>query len=159
MNTEERFKEAASGMDELKAKIEEANKALKESFAEGAANFRSDMELTRASIDEISDETERKIELKTEETVDRIVDAEEKREAKRDERLEKRRSKLEELQNRINDLGQAYAKADQEDLIIGLLEYADDCRETAVYMADEAAYAYKAAAKELAEYKKKYGNE
>ena len=29
MNTEERFKEAAAGMDELKARIEEANKALK----------------------------------------------------------------------------------------------------------------------------------
>ena len=158
MNTEERFKEAAAGMDELKARIEEANKALKESFSEGAANFRSDMEFTKASIDEISDETERKIELKAEEKIDRIVDAEEKRDARKDERLEKRRTKLEELQNRINDLGQAYAKADQEELIIGLLEYADDCRGTAVYMADEAANAYRAAVRELAEYNRKYGN-
>ena len=113
---------------------------MKESFRQGAADFKSDMEFTKASIDEISDETERKIEVRSE------------------ERIGKRKAKLEELQNKINDLGQAYAKADQEELIIGLLEYAEDCRATAVYMAEEAVTAYKAAADELAEYNKKYGS-
>ena len=159
MNSEERFKAAAAGMDELKAKIEEVNKAVKESFSGGAANFRSDMEFTKSSIDEISDETEKKIELKAEQQVDKIIDAEEKMEAKKDARLEKRRTKLQELQDRINDLGQAYAKADQEELIMGLLEYADECRDTAVYMADEAVNAYRAAAAELVKYNEKYGNQ
>ena len=137
MNSEERFKATAAGMDELKAKIEEVNRAVKESFSEGAANFRSDMEFTKSSIDEISDETEKKIELKA----------------------EQRKTKLQELQDRINDLGQAYAKADQEELITGLLEYADECRESAVYMADEAVNAYRAAAAELVKYNEKYGNQ
>ena len=140
MNTEERFEAAAASMDELKVKLEEVNEAVKESFRQGAAEFKSDMEFTKASIDEISDETERKIEVRSE------------------ERIGKRKAKLEELQNKINDLGQAYAKADQEELIIGLLEYAEDCRATAVCMAEEAVTAYKAAADELAEYNKKYGS-
>ena len=141
MNSEERFEAAAAGMDELKAKIEEVNKAVRDSFTEGAANFRSDMQFTKSSIEGISDETEEKIE------------------AKKDARLEKRRTKLQELQDKINDLGQAYAKADQEDLIVGLIEYADECRDTAVYMADEAVNAYRAAAKELAKYNEKYGDQ
>lgn len=158
MTTEERFEAASARMDELKAKIEEVNEAVRESFEQGAADFRSDMAFTKSSIDEISDEAERKIELKAEKQADRMVDAGEKLEARRDERLEKRRAKLESLQNKINDLGQAYARADQEELIIGLLEYGDECRDAAVYMAEEALYAYTAAAEELVKYNEKYGN-
>ena len=109
MSTEERFETASVKMDELKAKIEEVNKALKESIKEGAANFKS------------------------------------------------LRARIGNLQDKINDLSQAYAKADQEELIIDLLDYADDCRETAIEMAEEAILAYKAAAEQIALYNEKYG--
>ena len=48
-------------------------------------------------------------------------------------------------------------KADQEEFILELLDYADECQATAVYMAEEAAVAYKTAAQEIAKYNEKYG--
>ena len=59
--------------------------------------------------------------------------------------------------DRINELAQDIGKADQEQLILDLLDYADECQATAVEMAEEAALAYKAAAKELVKYNEKYG--
>ena len=157
MTTEERVNAATAKMEELKAKLDEANEAVKDSFRQGAANFKSDMEFTAASIDEIADDAERKHDLRVEKTIDSIIAADEKIEAKREERLEKRKAKIEAARDRINELAQEVSKADQEQLIIDLLDYADDCQATAVYMAGEAALAYKAAARELADYYSKYG--
>ena len=139
MELTDRFEAATAKMDELKAKMEEANKAVKESISQGAANFKSDMEFTQASIEEIFD------------------DAEDRAEEKREERREASRAKIKNLQDKINDLSQAYAKADQEELIVDLLTYADECQETAIEMAEEAVLAYRAAAEQIALYNDKYG--
>ena len=157
MDTNERFDEATKKMDELKAKLEEANKTVKESFKDGVANFKSDMEFTSTSIDEIFDDAEKKHDMKVEERIDKFIDADERREAKREERRAASTAKIENLQNKINDLGQAHAKADQEELIADLLTYAEDCQATAVYMAEEAVLAYRAAAEQIAIYNEKYG--
>ena len=61
------------------------------------------------------------------------------------------------LRDRINELAQDVSKADQEEFILDLLDYADECQATAVYMAEEAAAAYKAAAQEIVKYNEKYG--
>ena len=157
MDLTERLDAAASKMVELRAKLEEANEAVKESFKEGAANFRSDMEFTQESIDEIFDEAEKHHDLKVEERIDNIIAADEKIEAKKEERREAQRAKIKKLQDKINDLSQAYAKADQEELIVELLEYADDCREAAIALAEESVLAYKAAAEQIEIYYEKYG--
>ena len=157
MELTERFEAATAKMDELKAKMEEANKAVKESVKQGAANFKSDMEFTQASIDEIFDEAEKKHDLKVEERIDNIIAADERIEEKREERREASRAKIKSLRDKINDLSRSYAKADQEELIIDLLTYADDCQETAIYMAEEAVLAYREAAEQIALYNEKYG--
>ena len=157
MELQERFDAATAKLDELKAKMEEANKAVKESIKDGAANFRSDMEFTSSCIDEIFEEAEKKHDLKVEERVDNIIAADERLEEKREERREASRAKIKKLQDRINDISRDYAKADQEELILDLLAYADECHETAVYMAEEAIHAYKEAAEQIAIYKEKYG--
>lgn len=197
MDLTERFDAVSAKMDELKAKAEKASKEVKESWTQGIADLKADMEFTRANIDEIAADAERKHDLKVEERIDDAIAASEavresfaegaanlkadgdafvsdlkdaaveideqteiadaKIAAKREEKAEKHRAKIEELRDRINDLGQAHARADQEELILELLEYADDCQAIAVYMAEEAAIAYKAAANEIAIYKAKYG--
>ena len=157
MDLTERFEAATAKMDELKVKMEEANKAVKESVKEGTANFISDMEFTQASIDEIFDDAEKRHDLKVEERVDNIIAADEKLEEKREERREAAVAKIKNLQDRINDLSRDYAKADQEQLIIDLLTYADVCQKTAIEMAEDAVYAYRAAAEQIAIYNEKYG--
>ena len=157
MSTEERFEAASVKMDELMAKIEEVNKALKESIKDGAANFKSDMKFTQESIDEIFDDAEKRHDQKVEERIDEIIALDEKLDEKKEERRDALRARIGNLQDKINDLSQAYAKADQEELIIDLLDYADDCRETAIEMAEEAILAYKAAAEQIALYNEKYG--
>lgn len=197
MNLTEKFDEVSAKMDELKAKAEKAAQEVKESWTQGIADFKADMEFTGASISEIADDAERKHNLKVEERIDKAISASEtikesfadgaanfkadgealksglrdaaveideqteitdaKIEAKREERAEEHRTKIEELRDKINDLGVAHAKADQEELILELLYYADDCQAIALYMAEEAAIAYKAAANELAIYNAKYG--
>ena len=139
MDLKERFDEVSARMDELKAKAEKASQDVKESWAQGIDDFRADMEFNRANFDEIADDAERKHDLRVEERIDRRI------------------ARAEALRDKINDLGEAYAKADQEELILGLLEYADECQAVAVYMAEEAAAAYKAAANEIAAYNDKYG--
>ena len=157
MDLTDRADAAAAKMNELKAKMEEANNAVKESIQQGAANFKSDMEFTQASIDEIFEDAEKKHDLKVEERIDKIIDADARLEEKRAERREASKAKIKNLQDKINDLSQAYARADMEELIIDLLTYADECQETAVCMAEEAVLAYKAAAEQIAIYKEKYG--
>ena len=143
---------------ELRAKMEEANKAVKDSVRQGAANFRSDMEFTQASIDEIFDDAEKRIDARIEEGIENIEAADARIEERRDERREAASAKLKDLQNRINDLSQLYAKTDQEELILDLLSYADECQANAVYMAEQAVIAYKAAADQMEGYYEKYGD-
>ncbi len=150
MDLNERFEEVSAKMDELKAKAEKASREVKESWNEGIANFKSDMAFTMESINEVADEAEMKHDQKVEEHIDKI-------ETKRDERLEKRREKVYALRDRINELAQDVSKADQEEFILDLLDYADECQATAVYMAEEAAVAYKTAAQEIVKYNEKYG--
>ena len=157
MDMTEKFEAASAKMDELKAKMEEANEAVKESFKQGAANFKSDMEFTSASIDEIFDEAEKTHDLKVEERIDNVIAFDEKLEDKKEERREAARAKFKNLQDKINDLSQAYAKADMEELIIDLLTYGDDCQAMAIEMAEEAVLAYRAAAEQIAIYNEKYG--
>ena len=157
MELNERFEAVSAKMDELKVKMEEANNAVKESFKQGAANFKSDMEFTQASIDEIFDAAETKHDLKVEERIDDIIAADASHEEKREERLEASKAKIKSLQDKINELSQAYAKADQEELIIELLTYADECQEVAIFMAKEAVLTYKAAAEQIEIYNEKYG--
>jgi polyhydroxyalkanoate synthesis regulator phasin len=157
MDVNKRFEEVSARMTELRARADAASREVEESWKQGIENFKSDMQFTRSSIDEITDETERNIELSIERGIDRIIEADEKLEAKRSENLDAARSRVEKLQDKINSLGQAHAKADQEELILNLLDYADECQETAVHMAEEAARAYIAAAKEIALYDEKYG--
>lgn len=157
MESQERFDAAAEKLDELKAKMEEAKTAVKDSIKDGVANFRSDMEFTSSCIDEIYDDAEKRHDQKIEENIDRIIAAEEKHEEKKEERREALRAKIKSLQDKINDLSWEYAKADQEELILDLLAYADECHEIAVYMAEEAIFAYKEAAEQIEIYKEKYG--
>ncbi len=157
MDINERFDEISAKMDELKAKAEKASEEVKESWNQGLADFKADMEFTMNSIDEIAEEAEKNHDLRVEKRIDDIIAADEKIEEKKEERAEKRREKLFALRDRINELAQDINKADQEQLIIDLLDYADECQETAVYMAEEAALAYKAAAEELVKYNAKYG--
>ena len=159
MDVNERFEASAATMDELKAKLEKAHQTVKDSVRDGAANFRSDLKFTQESVDEVFVDAEKQHDLKVEERVDRIIDAEERRDERREERREAAKAKIDELKEKINDLGQAYAKADQEELIADLLIYAEDCEATALYMAQEAVLAYEAAAKEMADYYEKYGEE
>ena len=86
-----------------------------------------------------------------------MVETDEKLAARREERQEVSREKFRKLQDKINDLSQAYARADMEDLIIDLLDYADECQEAAVALAEEAALAYRTAAEQIAIYNEKYG--
>ena len=157
MDIMERFDAATAKLDELRDKLEEANKAVKESVKDGAASFRTHMEFTQSSIDEIFDDAEKRLDLKVEERVDNIIAADERLEEKREERYDASVAKLKKLQDRINDLSRDYAKADQEEIIIDLLAYADECHDTAVYMAEEAIKAYKAAAEQIEIYNEKYG--
>lgn len=157
MDLNERIDAAKAKMDELKSKMEDANEAVKESWKQGVADFKSDMEFTKNTIAEISDEEERKLELKAEGRIEKIVEADEKIEAKKEERHEASMAKKKSLQDKINSLSQAYAKADQEELIMDLIDYAEECQENAAYMAEEAILAYKAAAEQIALYNEKYG--
>ena len=150
MDLNERFEEVTARMDELKVKAEKASNEVKESWSEGISNFKSDMEFTMASINEVADEAEKKHDMRVEERIDRI-------ETKREERLEKNRAKIYALRDRINELAQDVSKADQEELIVDLLTYADECQETAIEMAEEAVLAYRAAAEQIALYNEKYG--
>lgn len=158
MDFDERMEAAEAKKAELRTKMEEANKALKDSVRQGAANFRSDMEFTQASIDEIFDDAEKRIDARIEEGIENIEAADARIEERRDERREAASAKLKDLQNRINDLSQLYAKTDQEELILDLLSYADECQANAVYMAEQAVIAYKAAADQMASYYEKYGD-
>ena len=157
MDVNERFEASAAAMDELKAKLEKAHETVKDSMKDGVANFKADMKFTSDSVDEVFVDAEKQHDLKVEQRVDKVIDAEERFDAKKEERREARKARIDELKNKINDLGQAYAKADQEELIADLLVYAEDCEATALYMAQEAVLAYEAAARELADYYEKYG--
>ena len=157
MDVNERFEASAATMDELKAKLEKAHETVKESMKDGVANFKSDVKFTTETVDEVFEDAEKQHDLNVEKRIDKVIDAEDKFDAKREERREARKAKIDELKGKINDLGQAYAKADQEELIADLLVYAEDCEATALYMAQEAVLAYEAAAKELADYYEKYG--
>ena len=186
MDINERLDAAAAKMEELRAKIEETNAEVKESFKEGAANFVSDMKFNRDQIEEISEEADRKSQLRLEKKIDRSLEVSDAlRESKEeglaqmkadaadfkanvaeigdayDEKMEARldaaKAKVDAIRDKINDLGQAYARADLEELIVDLITYGDECYEASVYLADEAIAAYKAAAYELALYNEKYG--
>jgi NADH dehydrogenase/NADH:ubiquinone oxidoreductase subunit G len=157
MDLTERYDAVTAKMDELRAKLEESNEAVKESFKQGAADFRADMEFNQNSIDEILEEAKREHDIRVEERIDDIIATDEAFEARKEERREAARAKIKNLQDKINDLGQAYARADQEELIVDLLTYADECQEIAIYMSEEAILAYKAAAEQIALYYEKYG--
>ena len=139
MDMEKRFDEVSAMMDELRAKTEKAHQEIKGSFSDGVANFKADMEFTSKSIDEIADDAERKHDLRVEKRIDDVISASES------------------IRDKINSLAQERSRAEQEAVILDLLDYAEECQGVAAYMADEAVMAYRAAAGQLAEYKKKYG--
>lgn len=119
-----------------------ASETIKESGEEGAAKFRSDMEVLRASLREIAEGLDEQNELVAE---------------KKEARVEEARAKLEATADKIYGIGQAFERADQEELILDLLTYAEECQALADMMTDEAELALKAAAEQIAIYNEKYG--
>ena len=156
MSIKERLDAAEAKLYELNAQMEDAKAAVTESMNESIEGFKADMENAKAGVKEASDEQERKLELKAEERMDSLIAADEKIEAGIEEKREASRAKRKRLQDKINELSQAYAKADQEELIMELIDYAEDCQAGAVYLAQEAVQAYKEAAEQIAIYNKKY---
>ena len=142
MGFTERFDAATAKMDELKARMGKASDEINESCQQGAAKFRSDMDVLRASLREIAESLDEQNEVVSE-----------KREAK----VEEARAKLEATADKIYEIGQSFERADQEELIVDLLTYAEECQDLADMMADEAELALKAAAEQIAIYNEKFG--
>ena len=193
MSFTERFDAAAARMDELKAKLEKASEEVKESWSQGVANFKSDMAVTRESIEEIAEENEARKQAKKDERREKaenvrdtvresfaegaenyksdmevlreslrevaagLDEQNEAVEAKKEAKVDEARAKLEETANRIYEVGQAFERADQEELILDLLAYAEECQAVADAMTDEAELALKAAAEQIAIYNEKFG--
>ena len=195
MSYTERFDAATAKMDELKDKMEKASEEIKASWKQGVDQIKSDIDFNRETIEEISEEADRKRDLRIEEKIDKFIyasetikeseqqgatnlrsdmdmlrenlrdiaeDLDEQHElvsAKKEAKVEEARAKLQATANKIYEIGQSFERVDQEELILDLLTYAEECQELADLMTDEAELALKAAAEQIAIYNEKFGDQ
>lgn len=119
-----------------------ASETIKESGQQGVADFKSDMNTLRENLRDIAEDLDEQHELVS---------------AKKEAKVEEARAKLQATADKIYEIGQSFERADQEELILDLLTYAEECQELADLMTDEAELALKAAAEQIAIYNEKFG--
>ena len=158
-------KEAMIKLAKMNAAIEDFGRDVEAQVYCDVPSMQKEVEADTAAISKAMDEINDKIDAKIADSARKYDDA-----AEENSRLAKERynSKLnatrlkvqmhqEEVKNRIESKKTELDKAAQEELIMDLLDYADDCQMVAYSYAMEAELAIMDACDEIADYEAKYG--
>lgn len=146
MSFDERLEALWAKRDEARAKHDEKVRILRESIDAGDKQFVEDMKTLKWAFGEASAELS--------DQADAIDDAIDE---KIEERIEAAEDRRENIRSKIAGIKTEIEKADQEDFIVDLLVYAEDCAEIAAYFSEEADYAMAAAEEQIRIYKEKFG--
>ncbi len=142
MSFDERVEAFWAKREDVRAKHDERVKAIRDSIDAGDQKFVDDMKNLKWAFGEaaaeLSDQADA-IDEKIEEKVDAAED-----------RRENIKAKIAGIKTEIE-------KADQEDFIVDLLVYAEDCAEIAAYFSNEADCAMAVAEEQIRLYNEKFG--
>lgn len=142
MNFDERLEALRAKREERRAKNDEVVKALRESVDAGDQKFAEDVKNLKWAFGEVSAELGDQADA-IDDKIDEKIDA-----------AEERRSNI---KAKVAAFKTEIEKADQEDLIVDILVYAEDCAEVAAYFAQEADFAIAAAEEQIKIYNEKFG--
>lgn len=164
MNIEERLAQSQAKLDELKEKINNSIDSAKAAYQVDKKEAMIKLAKMNAAIEDFGRDVEAQVYCDVTSMQNEVkADTEAINKAMEDinDKIDATRLKVqmhrEEVKNRIETKKTELDKAAQEELIMDLLDYADDCQMVAYSYAMEAELAIMDACDEIADYEAKYG--
>ena len=164
MNIEERLAQSQAKLDELKEKINNSIDSAKAAYQVDKKEAMIKLAKMNAAIEDFGRDVEAQVYCDVTSMQNEVkADTEAINKAMEDinDKIDATRLKVqmhrEEVKNRIETKKTELDKAAQEELIMDLLDYADDCQMVAYLYAMEAELAIMDACDEIADYEAKYG--
>ena len=164
MNFEERLAQSQAKLDELKEKINNSIDSAKDAYQVDKKEAMIKLAKMNAAIEDFGRDVEAQVYCDVTSMQNEVkADTEAINKAMEDinDKIDATRLKVqmhqEEVKNRIESKKTELDKSAQEELIMDLLDYADDCQMVAYSYAMEAELAIMDACDEIADYEAKYG--